>query len=111
MLKFPPNDKPKKQIFQFLKSVNNIINPFSHSNSVEGLFQNARSPNQNHLEFSREDVRQFLASQKSFNSFQPIDKTQLQQKVPLVVGRFVKWEMDLVDMKKYAEQNDGSIIP
>jgi transposase InsO family protein len=83
------------------------LNPATHSNSVEGLFQNARK-NYNFLTFSRNDVQSFLENQKSFRTFQPIDKSQFQSKVVAVEGRFRKWQMDLIDMKKYSDENDGT---
>lgn len=104
----------KKQATDYQQSQNRVMNflefvysnPATHSNSIEGLYQNALSNNLFHLVFNREDVRRFLSSKLSFNIFQPIDKSQFQQKVPLVVGRLVKWQMDLVDMQKYSSEND-----
>jgi transposase InsO family protein len=84
------------------------LNPATHSNSVEGLFQNAQRNNFNFLTFSRNDVQSFLENQKSFRTFQPIDKSQFQSKVVAVEGRFRKWQMDLIDMKKYSDENDGT---
>jgi hypothetical protein len=90
----------KKQATDYQQSQNRVMNflefvytnSATHSNSVEGLYQNALSNNFFRLVFNRED---------------PIDKSQFQQKVPLVVGRLVKWQMDLVDMQKYSSENDG----
>jgi transposase InsO family protein len=84
------------------------LNPATHSNSVEGLFQNARKNNFNYLIFSRNDVQKFLENQKSFRTFQPIDKSQFQSKIAAVEGRFRKWQMDLIDMKKYSDEIDGT---
>ena len=84
------------------------LNPATHSNSVEGLFQNARRSNYNQLTFSKIDIHRFLESQKSFRTFQPIDKSQFQSKVVAVEGRFRKWQMDLIDIKKYSDENDGT---
>jgi hypothetical protein len=91
-------------VTNFLSGI--YANPFTHSNSIEGLYQNAISNNTHRLNFNREDVRKFLSNQKSFNAFQPIDQTQRQQKTPLVIGRYEKWQMDLIDMRKYSEHND-----
>src|SRR5689334_19909083 len=104
----------KKQATDYQQSQNRVMNflefvysnPATHSNSVEGPYQNALSNNLFHLVFNREDVRRFLSTKLSFNIFQPIDKSQFQQKVPLVVGRLAKWQMDLVDMQKYSSEND-----
>src|SRR4051812_14221757 len=91
---------------EFLRQI--YLDPVTHSNSVEGLFQNARKNNFNFLVFSRNDVQSFLENQKTFRTFQPIDKTQFQSKVAAVEGRFRKWQMDLIDMKKYSDENDGT---
>jgi hypothetical protein len=61
-------NESKLQINNFLSQL--YLDPETHSNSTEGLYQNAIRNNFNHLTFTKEDVRGFLASQKSFNVFQ-----------------------------------------
>jgi transposase InsO family protein len=95
-----------KEVKNFLKVI--YLNPATHSNSVEGLFQNARKNNYNYLAFSKNDVQSFLENQKSFRTFQSIDKSQFQSKVAAVEGRFRKWQMDLIDVKKYSDENNGT---
>jgi hypothetical protein len=95
-----------KDLNAFLSQI--YLDPVTHSNSVEGLFQNARKNNSNFLTFSRNDIQNFLENQKSFRTFQPIDKSQFQSRVVAVEGRFRKFQMHLIDIKKYSYENDGT---
>ena len=82
-------------------------NPKTHSNGVQQFYEQCQDHNKHNLHFTKQDVEIFLNKQKSFQRFKPPAKTQRQEKVMPVAGRFHKWQADLIDMQRLYQYNDG----
>lgn len=83
-------------------------NARTHSNSVNQFYENCLSNNQDDLQFTRADVEKFLHQQKSYVAFRAVPEKSIVQHITApVVGRFRKWQADLIDMQKYFTYNDG----
>jgi len=81
-------------------------NPLTFSNSIEGLYQSATKHNRWNFLITRDDIRQFLSTQPAYELVQPIKKYK-QQKRTVVDDRNRKYQMDLIDFRHYAAQDEG----
>ncbi|PRP73083.1 hypothetical protein PROFUN_16824, partial [Planoprotostelium fungivorum] len=78
------------------------------SNSIEGLYRSASRYNIFKLEFTVDDIRNFLSHQSTYKRHLGFNLQYKQQKHTVVPGPLVKWQMDLADMQNSAEYNDGT---
>ena len=98
------NKKPKnlKEYLYFLYS-----NPLTTANSIEGLYNQAIKNNRFNFSISKENVRLFLMQQKTYQQAQPIKREFKQQKCTVIKDRNLKWQMDLIDLRNYKDDNNG----
>jgi len=95
-----------KNISYYLDQLYN--NPSTQANSIEGLYKNAINPKYNvdGFDITKDDVRRYLFHQVAYQKIQPIPKKR-QEKKTVVIGRNIKWQMDLITMSSYSSNNDG----
>jgi len=83
-------------------------NPSTQANSIEGLYKNAINTKNNvdGFDITKDEVRRYLFQQPAYQKIQPIPKLR-QEKKTVVIGRNIKWQMDLITMSSYSSNNDG----
>ena len=81
-------------------------NPLTFSNSIEGLYQSAIRNNKNNFDITKEDIRLFLLSQPTYQKSLPVSSLK-QQKRTVVTEKNLKWQMDLIDLRPYASENEN----
>ena len=81
-------------------------NPLTTSNSIEGLYQTAIRNNINNFDITKEDIRLFLLSQPTYQTSLPISSLK-QQKRTVVSNKNLKWQMDLIDLQLYTNENEN----
>ncbi|PRP74945.1 hypothetical protein PROFUN_15068 [Planoprotostelium fungivorum] len=84
------------------------LDPSTTSNSIEGLYRSASRHNVFKLEFTVDDIRNFLSYQSTYKRHLGFNLQYKQQKHTVVPGPLIKWQMDLADMQNSAEYNDGT---
>ncbi|PRP83716.1 hypothetical protein PROFUN_03871 [Planoprotostelium fungivorum] len=84
------------------------LDPSTTSNSIEGLYRSASRHNVFKLEFTVDDIRNFLSHQSTYKRHLGFNLQYKQQKHTVVPGPLVKWQMDLADMQNSAEYNDAT---
>ncbi|PRP73081.1 hypothetical protein PROFUN_16801 [Planoprotostelium fungivorum] len=84
------------------------LDPSTTSNSIEGLHRSASRHNIFKLEFTVDDIRNFLSHQSTYKRHLGFNLQYKQQKHTVVPGPLVKWQTDLADMQNSAEYNDGT---
>ena len=100
---FTENKRPKTLQDYFLLLYKD---PLTTSNSIEGLYQVAVKYNKYEFSFTKEDIRLFLLSQSTYQKQQPLSNLK-QQKRTGVSGKNLKWQMDLIDLHQYANNNEN----
>jgi len=106
--KKPKSRKAQKKPRNLREYLLNLYkDPLTFSNSIEGLYQSAKKNNNYNFTFTREDIREFLKTQSTYQQLQPIQKEYKQQKRTVIKDRNLKWQMDLIDMRNYADDNNG----
>ena len=106
--KKPKSRKAQKKPRNLREYLLNLYkDPLTFSNSIEGLYQSAKKNNNYNFTFTREDIREFLKTQSTYQQLQPIQKEYKQQKRTVIKDRNLKWQMDLIDMRNYADDNNS----
>ena len=62
--------------------------------------------NKYEFSFTKEDIRLFLLSQSTYQKQQPLSNLK-QQKRTVVNSKNLKWQMDLIDLHQYADDNEN----
>ena len=98
-------NKRPNNLHEYLNSL--YKDPLTFSNSIEGLYQAAIKNNRFNFSITREDIRLFLSTQPAYELAQPVKKEYRQQKRTVVSDRNKKYQMDLVDLRRFTEDNYG----
>ena len=92
---------PESELTPFFTQI--YRNPQIFTQNPRTFYEIAQAKNSQNLRFTLNSVRKFLNAQENVRV-----KTELKQQVSYaVVGRERKWQADLIDMQKFANQNDG----
>jgi len=94
--RYKPTERDPEDLQFFFKSVYN--NPKTHTNNLNTFYENC---------LQLQTPQNFLLNQKSYKAFHFPDQTFKQQKIMAVRGRWLKWQADLIDVRKLMLQNDG----
>ena len=96
---------PESELTPFFTQIHRT--PQTFTQNPRTFYEIAQANNNQNLQFTLNSVRKFLNAQENVKAFQRV-KTELTQQVSYaVVGRERKWQADLIDMQKFANQNDG----